>query len=46
MQFENINDVILGFELEHKIRKWKRMFAKNSVIRKRRVRRVGVRNVA
>lgn len=46
MLFESLNDVILGYELERKIKQWKRESAKRSVNRKHRVRKVGTRYVA
>jgi hypothetical protein len=46
MQFENFNDMILGFELEHKIKKWKRESAKRSSTRKHKIRKAGDYRVA
>jgi hypothetical protein len=46
MQFENFHDVVLGYELERKIKQWKHDSAKRSAIRKHRIRKVGVRRVA
>ena len=46
MQFESLNDLVLGYELERKIKQWKRDSAKRSAIRKHRIRKVGVRHVA
>lgn len=46
MQFESFNDMILGYELERKVKRWKREFAKSSTIRKHRIRKVGAHRVA